>query len=191
MKLTILTIAALSLMPFGLIRAQSKSAELHPLIKWEIQQIARIDSLDSRWQGADSLEDSIAHLKVEHRADVFLKLEAIDTLTNSDFTQFGGDLGLWQFGAVDSLLNTVYTIVLNQSTDEEKAALKKDERQWLKKRDQFFKKADRRAKRLVAETYGGRRLSDGRTELAEMGFNLDTADFVAKQVRYLAKKMKS
>jgi hypothetical protein len=194
MKRIFLTLMILEALPIGSMRAQLKSVESHPFIQWEMRQIGRIDSLgNANRQRGDSemdwLMDSISNLKYEHRADVFLKLDAMDTLENSGLIE-ANNFG-WRNWKVNDLLDSVYNLILSQSSDAEKAALRTDERKWLKRRDRYFEKAERRGERESAEVEGGRRFSSGRTELAEMGYNYVTADFIAKRLRYLATKMKS
>jgi uncharacterized protein YecT (DUF1311 family) len=197
MKLVILTFISMSFSSFTSLKGQSKSVELHPFIRWEIRQIERIDSigaafikqgdqkiLDQRDSIENWLEDSIGQIKVEHREDVLLKLDAWDTLVNSDLINI--PLSGNRYSAVDDLLNSIYGLIQGQSNQQEKIALKKDERGWLKKRDAYFKKVDREEAHEERETEGG-----GRNEVAVIERNMACADFVSQRVRYLAKKIRS
>ncbi|HZK75957.1 MAG TPA: lysozyme inhibitor LprI family protein [Candidatus Kapabacteria bacterium] len=198
MKLVILTIAAISLSSFTSLKAQTKSVELHPFIRWEMKQIARIDILqfydekygdprdssDSPYskQEEERLLDSISNIKINRREDVMLKLTAIDTLINSDLVSHA--LEEWEHQVMDGLLNTVYKLAMSQSTDDEKTALKANERQWLKKREANYDKEYGHAHRLFDPRFDSER---GQTEIA----SLADADYVHKRIIFLIGKIKS
>jgi hypothetical protein len=195
MKIAFLIFSFSAILPVGLLRAQSKSATMHPFVQWEIRQIERIDSLGEAYIRQDNqkipkqrdsvenwLEDSIQHLNANHRNDVLLKLEAFDTFY-SDLLNLPLS-GNWN-SAEEELLDSVYILVLNQSSDVEKIALKKDQRRWLKKRDAYFEKADLQASLEGLEVEGGR------SETADIIRNVKNAVFISKRVRFLANKIKS
>jgi uncharacterized protein YecT (DUF1311 family) len=82
---------------------------------------------------------------------------------------------------MDSMLNVVYTNLRKKVTTKEKEKLKKEQNQWLKRRDVFFKKENKIALKNWSN-WG---------EDADMFAYDNKADFVKRRVIELIKRLKS
>jgi uncharacterized protein YecT (DUF1311 family) len=204
MKTFIFSFGILFLALVSATSAQTNSS-FHPFIRWEIEQIARIDSLwvldDSLMRESDYktrdprdsiatydlstpyfrreegryLLDSIPNLKIEKRADVLLELTALDTLMYSNLSNAAH--AYWEYDVMDRLLNIVYKLVMNSSGVDGKVALKADEIQWLKKRNRYLKEVEDERKR------------NGEGTAFEQIAAEQGSDFVRKRVLYLTGKL--